>query len=441
MTAPRAQRTIAALSLLALVALAERQGRGQEVPSPEAAEAARRLFREGAQAAEEGRWLDARDRFRRALSVRPSPLLHYNLALASQNAGYLVEAVDQYRSFLRIDSDPANVARRVAAQRAIAAIEPVLARVLISAPTSEAIAVLAIDGRALPQGLWDVEIPLDPGEHFIDARGARGSVSHRSIVVREGESMPVALQWIAAQTSAPNAEAGVEAGADATVDGAAAVGVIPSRRAPAAAPMSTIERVRRRIEENARETDVTGARPWERTFVVYGLLGTGATAGVIALGARWAARPWYEVDAQFGIGHPFGPGVQFYPAIFRAVWSYQFASTVQLGIGTNLTELPRGDAAPPMGASCLNAGPFTPLWLTLAIGNEFRIARGAGAVRFVIGARYLANNREMVEGLRSRCTTPTTRLEPRDLFFDPPTLDHTVFPLFPFFAFDAGYAI
>lgn len=440
MNAPRAQRTVAALTLLALVALVGRQGRGQEVPSPEAAEAARRLFREGAQAAEEGRWLDARDRFRRALSVRPSPLLHYNLALASQNAGYFVEAVDQYRSFLRIDSDPANAARRVAAQRAIAAIEPVLARVLISASSDEPIAVLAIDGRALPEGLWGVEIPLDPGEHFIDARSSRGALSQRSIVVREGETLPVTLQWSAAATLADASADGENADASAG-DGARSAVPIPQRRAAAAAPMSTIERVRRRIEENARETDVTGARPWERTFVLYGLLGTGATAGVVAIGARWAARPWYEIDAQVGVGHPFGPGVLFYPAIFRAVWSYQFASTVQLGIGTNFTELPRGNAAPPAGASCSSAGPFTPLWLTLGIGNEFRIARGAGAVRFVVGARYLANNRELVEGLRSRCTTPTTQLEPRDLFFDPPTLDHSVFPLFPFFAFDAGYAI
>jgi hypothetical protein len=436
MSASRARRSIATLSLLAIVALVARRGASQDVPSPEAAEAARRLFREGAQAAEEGRWLDARERFRRALSVRPSPLLHYNLALACQNAGYLVEAVDQYRSFLRIDNDPANVARRTAAQRAIAAIEPVLARVLVSAPSEEAIAVLAIDGRALPEGLWGVEIPLDPGEHIIDARGSRGSTSLQTVVVREGEILPVTLAWTAAR-----ADAG--AVSDAAGEGGASVAAsvpIPQRRAQAA-PTGTIERVRRRLEENARETDATGARPWERTFVVYGLLGTGATSGVAAIGARWAARPWYEIDAQVGIGHPFGPGVLFFPAVFRAVWSYQFASTVMLGLGTNFTELPRGTAAPPSGAACLDAGPFTPLWLTFGIGNEFRVARGAGAVRFVVGARYLANNRELVDGLRARCTTPSTRIEPRDLFFDPPTLDHSVFPLFPWFGFDAGYAL
>jgi hypothetical protein len=141
------------------------------------------------------------------------------------------------------------------------------------------------------------------------------------------------------------------------------------------------------------------------------------------------------------VGHPFGPGVLFFPAVIRAVWSYQFASAIALGIGTNFTEIPRGPAPPQPGSSCLNSGPFTPLWLTLGISNEFRIARGAAAVRFVVGVRYLANNRELVDGLRARCTTPRTDFSPQDLLYDPPTLDHAVFPIFPWFSFDAGYAL
>lgn len=438
MTVGRARAFIAAAALSGAFAFGARVAAAQEVPSAEAAEAARRLFREGAQAAEEGRWLDARDRFRRALSVRPSPLLHYNLAYACQNAGYLVEAVDQYRSFLRIDNEPANAARRVAAQRAIAAIEPSLARINVSVANDEALAELAIDGRTIPQGLWGVEIPLDPGEHFVDARSVRGSLANRMATVREGETLHVTLTWTAPAATeidggAPTADASSEAG---TIT----VRPLPPRR-EVAAPTSTIERVRNRLIENAREADATGARPWERTFVLYGLLGTGTPSGVVALGMRWAPRPWYEIDAQIGIGHPFGPGVLFYPAVLRWVWSYQFASSILAGLGTSFTELPRGNDPPPSGASCLDAGPFTPLWLMFGIGNEFRIARGAGAIRFVVGLRYLANNRELVDGLRSRCTTPTTAIQPRDLFYDLPTLDHGVFPVFPWFAFDAGYAL
>lgn len=406
-------------------------------PTPEAAEAARRLFREGAQLAEEGRWSDARDRFRRALTVRPSPLLHYNLAMACQNAGYLVEAVDQYRSFLRIDSDPANAARRAAAQRAIAAIEPVLAHVRVSLPEGETLALLAIDGRAVPEGLWGEELSLDPGEHFVDARSTRGSLAQRAFVVRDGERFVVTLEWTAPASAPATADGGASADASAP---AITLTPIPTRRA-GAAPLGTIERVRRRLEENAREADTTGARPWERTLVIFGVLGTGTTSGVAALGMRWAARPWYEIEAQIGIGHPFGPGVLFFPASFRAVWSYQFASSVMLGIGTNFTEILRGDDPPPAGGTCQPAGPFTPMWLVLGIANEFRIARGAGAVRFVVGGRFLVNHPELTSGVRARCNTPVTHLEPRDLFFDTPMLDHGRFPILPWFAFDAGYAL
>lgn len=408
----------------------------ENVPTPEAAEAARRLFREGAQLAEEGRWTDARDRFRRALTVRPSPLLHYNLAMACQNAGYLVEAVDQYRSFLRIDSDPANAARRVAAQRAIAAIEPVLARVRVSLPEGETLAVLAIDGRAVPDGLWGEELPLDPGEHFVDARSTRGSLAQRAFVVRDGEHFVVTVEWTGATPTPSGTDGGVASDASAPP----LLPPIPTRRV-SAAPLGTIERVRRRLEENAREADTTGARPWERTLVIFGVLGTGTTSGVGAIGMRWAARPWYEIEAQVGIGHPFGPGVLFFPASFRAVWSYQFASSVMLGIGTNFTEIPRGSDSPPAGGTCQPMGPFTPMWLVLGLANEFRIARGAGTVRFVLGGRFLVNHPELTAGVRGRCNTPVTHIEPRDLFFDTPLLDHGRFPILPWFAFDAGYAL
>jgi hypothetical protein len=436
-----AARAPAALACGAALWLATLAGRGQDAPpSPEAAEAARRLFREGAQLAEEGRWSEARERFRRALTVRPSPLLHYNLAVACQNAGYLVEAVDQYRSFLRIDADPANAARRAAAQRAIAAIEPVLARVLVGVPADEPLAVLAIDGRALPEGLWGVEVPLDPGEHFIDARSVRGSTAQRTFTVRDGETLSITLAWTPPATVA---RADVDGGASAHREAAtisASLAPLPARTA-SAAPPGTIERVRRALEANARETDVTGARPWERTFVLFGALGTGSTAGMFALGFRWAARPWFQIEAQGGLGHPFGPGLLFFPAAFRAVWSYQFASSLSLGLGTNFTYLPQGTAPPPSGATCQPTGPFTPMWLVFGLANEFRVARGAGAVRFVIGGRWLVNNPELVSGLTARCTTPQTHIEPRDLFFDPPTLDHGRIPLLPWFAFDAGYAL
>jgi hypothetical protein len=341
-----------------------------------------------------------------------------------------------------VDSDPANAARRAAAQRAIAAIEPVLARVTIRVPPEEPAAVLAIDGRAIPEGLLGVAIPLDPGEHFIDARSVRGGTLQRTIAARDGEALSLDVQWIPAPAPSPAVADASAPPSDASADASAPrpALALPTRRA-SAAPMSTIERVRRRLEENAREADATGARPWERTFVVFGVLGSGNTAGVLGVGVRWAARPWYEIEAEVGVGHPFGPGLLFFPGIVRAVWSYQFATGVALGLGTNFTELPQGSNAPPPGGACLSAGPFTPLWLALGITNEFRIARGAGAARFVVGLRYLANHRELNDALRARCNAPTQELSPRDLLYDPPTLDHGRFPVMPWFSFDAGYAL
>ncbi|MDP3275463.1 MAG: hypothetical protein Q8Q09_09735 [Deltaproteobacteria bacterium] len=409
-------------------------------PPAETAEAARILFREGAQRAEEGRWLEARDRFRRALAVRPSALLHYNHALASQNSGYLVEAVDQYRLFLRLDADPTNSARRDHATRAITTIEPVLARLILEPSTEHTVQSVSLDGRELPLALLGAEIPLDPGEHFVDAISADGLQSSQVILLQESQRATRTLRFVTPPSTVPPSTVPPDAGAPAVSPSPVASPIVAPRRPPTA-PLSTIGRIRRALEDNAREVDPTGARPWERTFVIFAQAGTGHTAGILALGARWAARPWYEVEANLGAGHPFGPGVAFFPVVLRAPWSYQFASSLLVGIGTNFTEIQRGTSPPVGGSTCQPTGPFTPMWLIFGIGNEFRIMHGAVAARITVGVRHLVNNQELVHGIQSRCGEVRTSFEPRDLLYDTPNWDHSVVPLLPWFAFDAGYAL
>ena len=73
----------------------------EAAPSAEVLEVARSLFREGVEAAQAGRWEEARQRFARVLSLRAAPLVRFNLAVASRNVGRFVEAIDQYRQFVR----------------------------------------------------------------------------------------------------------------------------------------------------------------------------------------------------------------------------------------------------------------------------------------------------------------------------------------------------
>ncbi len=408
-------------------------------PTPAVSEVARTLFRDGAQLAAEGRWLEARERFAHALQLRESPLLHYNLALASQNAGYLVEALDHFRSFLRLDVESATNPRRILAVRAIALIEPVIGHVVITVRADDADVLVALDGRQLASAMLNTPIPVDPGEHFVDARSPRLGTSQHTTSIAEGDSANVVLIWTppAQQASGLSVDASVDSAVDASSP--ATVVAMPPRQPPAA-PLTTIERIRHALEANARATDSAGARPWERTLALTAFVGTGHPAGILGVGIRWAARPWYELEANVGVGHPFGVGLTFLPAMFRAPLSAQFSLGGGFGLGTNFTELPSSSVPLIPGQTCRGAGGFTPMWLLFALSAEFRILSGAIAARFLAGVRYLANNAELVDGLQSRCIRARTTYEPRDLLYDPPTLDHSVFPVFPWFSFDIGYA-
>ncbi len=399
---------------------------------PEVAEAARRLFREGAQLANQGRWEDARDRFQRALAVRPSPLLRFNLAIAAQNSGHFVEAIDQYRQFLLDDNDPANALRRHEAQTAITAIENVLAVLVITVQGTDAPAEIELDGRALPPALLGVEIPVDPTEHVIEARGVRGGSARQVVRVGESATRRVALTLDLPPPNAQHTASSASPRPSGTSSGA------PARVAAAAA--GTIERVRRIIEERAATADEFGRRRWARTFVAYAFQGMGSPLGLLGLGIRWAARPWFELEFQGGGGHPFGPGLGVFLS-GRSPWSYRYGLGLLIGVSTNFTNIPRGEPAagqPP--ENCRADSPFTPVWLYTAITHEWRVSMGF-AFRLALGVRYLVNARELDDALAVHCT-PRVRFDtPTYLLFDPPNMDRAGIPVLPWLMFDVGYAL
>jgi hypothetical protein len=399
--------------------------------SPEVAEAARRLFREGAQLANQGRWEDARDRFRRALAVRPSPLLRFNLAIAAQNSGHFVEAIDQYRQFLLDDTDPANALRRHEAQTAITAIENVLATVVVTVQGTDTASEVRLDGHALPLALLGVEIPVDPTEHVIDATGARGSRAQQVVRLGEGATNRVALTL---DVPAPNAARGTSGHASSPPSPQP-----PARARNVAAAPSTIERVRRYIEERAATADEFGRRRWARTFVVYAFQGMGSPLGLLGLGLRWAARPWFELEFQGGGGHPFGPGFGIFLS-GRSPWSYRYALGLLIGVSTNITNIPRG--TPAMGQppeSCRPESPFTPVWLYTAVTHEWRVSMGF-TFRLALGVRYLVNGRELDDALNVHCESHVP-FQPSYLVLDPPNMDRAGIPVLPWLMFDVGYAI
>jgi hypothetical protein len=162
----------------------------EAAPSAEVLEVARSLFREGVEAAQAGRWEEARQRFARVLSLRAAPLVRFNLAVASRNVGRFVEAIDQYRQFVRDIPAGSDPARERAARDEVTQLEARRAFVRVQV-SGDAAARFVLDGRTLPASLLGEEIPVDPGPHTVDVEGRAGDRQRREGTLYEAEHVTV----------------------------------------------------------------------------------------------------------------------------------------------------------------------------------------------------------------------------------------------------------
>ncbi len=155
--------------------------------------AARELFREAAQLAQQGKWEDARSRYERSYALRPSTLTRYSLGLAQKETGRLVDAIESFRAFLRDPSDEATEQYRGAAERTIRELEPRLATLVVNVPPASASAIVTVDGGLLVPAAVGVSRPVDPGRHRIEAKANGFELFTAEVDLSEGGSGEVTI--------------------------------------------------------------------------------------------------------------------------------------------------------------------------------------------------------------------------------------------------------
>jgi hypothetical protein len=153
---------------------------------------ARDLFREGSTLAEAGSWDAARDRFERSLAYHRAALTLYNLGVAQQETGHLVDAIETFRAFLAQPVEPATSRYVEPVRGALIQLEVRVAQVDVAVlPADLPHLVLRIDGREVPPAQGPRRI--DPGRHEIVAVAPGYCEAHGSAEVVEGGHASVAL--------------------------------------------------------------------------------------------------------------------------------------------------------------------------------------------------------------------------------------------------------
>lgn len=164
----------------------------QSAPEDPAAEEARRLFEEGLGFADADDWERAVERFRRALALRESAPIRYNLARSLASLGRVTEALEEAA---RILAQPgADAAARAAATELRSELQARLGRLTVVVAGESAGAHVTIDGRPLrPEALG---APAVVGAGVRVARLVRGAdeLDVQEVEVPPGGTAAVVLE-------------------------------------------------------------------------------------------------------------------------------------------------------------------------------------------------------------------------------------------------------
>lgn len=158
---------------------------------------ARTLAQEGYDALRAEQYSVAIDRFKRANALVHAPTLLRDLARAQVGLGRLLEARETYRQVVAEvvpRKSPASWGRAVEeARRELAALDarlPLLA-INITGPQHPRV---TLDGAVVPESALGVKRATDPGRHELRAGGDGYRDAQKTIDLREGEALSVALE-------------------------------------------------------------------------------------------------------------------------------------------------------------------------------------------------------------------------------------------------------
>lgn len=249
---------------LAMVCFASR-ATAQEAADAETRTAAREMATQGAEAFEKRDYETALDRFQRASALFRAPSISVMEARTLAKLGRFVAALDKYEETRHLPLPPeAPEALQRAVNDATHEGEELRARtpllrisILGKRPRTGEFKV-TIDSKPVPPALLDVERPLDPGRHEIEAAGDGLIPIQRRIDLSEGEHRLVEIQFAGA-------------GPDERL--------LLAARAPAAPP---------KAPEEKPASNQLATWGWAATGLGVVGIGTSVVTGLVALGKKSA---------------------------------------------------------------------------------------------------------------------------------------------------------
>ncbi len=154
-------------------------------------EDARALFEQGNTAAEQGRWVEARELFARSFAITENGATLRNLATARARTGQLIAAREGYQ---QLRATAASREERAQLDGAIARLEEMIPVLTIAVEDPRGGDDVRVDNQRIENVTREARAPLDPGRHEITLRRGGVVVATMSVDLAEAERERVVLR-------------------------------------------------------------------------------------------------------------------------------------------------------------------------------------------------------------------------------------------------------
>lgn len=159
----RAVTTAAACALTIVLASTAATAQQPDVAGAET------LFEQGRQLIAEGRYKEACPKFAESQRLAPAAGTALNLASCYEKQGQTATAWGMYRDAISLSIASSQTVREQFARDRAAELEPKLIKLVVAVSSQEAGIELRRDGTVMTRAQWGTPIPVDPGEHTIEA--------------------------------------------------------------------------------------------------------------------------------------------------------------------------------------------------------------------------------------------------------------------------------
>lgn len=138
----------------------------QQAPDVAGAET---LFEQGRSLVAEGRYAEACPKFAESQRLAPAAGTALNLASCYEKQGLTASAWGMYREAVSLSVASAQTVREQFARDRAAELEPRLLKLVVAVSSQEEGLEIKRDGVTMTHAQWGTPIPIDPGDHLIEA--------------------------------------------------------------------------------------------------------------------------------------------------------------------------------------------------------------------------------------------------------------------------------